>query len=245
MNWHYLYLIINAAVILPPLLLSFDKKVAFFKHWKTFFFALLPVIIPFLIWDANFFANGVWGFNEEYITGVYFFGLPIEEILFFLTIPYSCVFTHYCIKAYTNWSLNIKLSRILKLMIGLTLLSLSIIFSDKSYTLIVCLSLALVLLLSLTMKVDAFRTIIFSYIILCLPFALTNGILTGTGIDGEIVWYNNEENLGLRLLTIPVEDFAYFMLLFYPVILIMEIFETKKASNTLKINRLNLSSKNI
>ena len=42
-----------------------------------------------------------------------------------------------------------------------------------------------------------------------IPFFIVNGILTGTGIDGEVVWYNNAENLGIRLGTIPIEDSLY------------------------------------
>lgn len=40
-----------------------------------------------------------------------------------------------------------------------------------------------------------------------------NGILTGTGIESEVVWHNNNQNMVLRILTIPLEDFAYGFLL--------------------------------
>jgi len=36
-----------------------------------------------------------------------------------------------------------------------------------------------------------------------IPFIIVNGILTGTGIEGEAVLYNDAENLGLRMGTIP------------------------------------------
>ena len=42
-----------------------------------------------------------------------------------------------------------------------------------------------------------------------IPFFIVNGVLTGTGIEGNIVWYNDDQNLGIRLGTIPIEDTAY------------------------------------
>ena len=34
-------------------------------------------------------------------------------------------------------------------------------------------------------------------------------MLTGSWIENEVVWYNNQENLGFRLMTIPIEDSVY------------------------------------
>jgi lycopene cyclase domain-containing protein len=53
----------------------------------------------------------------------------------------------------------------------------------------------------------------FSYLVLLIPFTIVNGILTGTGLEEPVVWYNDLENMGFRILTIPFEDVFYGMLL--------------------------------
>jgi len=95
-----LYLLINAAVLLPPLALSFDRKVHFAAGWRAFVPAILLVAAAFVAWDTWFTAKGIWGFNPDYLIGWHLAGLPLEEILFFLCIPYASVFTHAVLRAY-------------------------------------------------------------------------------------------------------------------------------------------------
>jgi lycopene cyclase domain-containing protein len=57
--------------------------------------------------------------------------------------------------------------------------------------------------------------------VILIPFLIVNGILTGSFIDGEVVWYNNNENLGIRFFTIPIEDFGYgFSMILFNLLLI-------------------------
>jgi lycopene cyclase domain-containing protein len=52
-----------------------------------------------------------------------------------------------------------------------------------------------------------------------------NGVLTGTGIEEPVVWYNNAENLGIRLLTIPIEDIGYAFTMIYGNVFLIEKFK--------------------
>ena len=67
-----------------------------------------------------------------------------------------------------------------------------------------------------------------SWFITLIPFFMKNGILTGSIIDEQVVWYNDKQNLGFRLGTIPFEDVFYGMLLILCTIYFYERFESKR-----------------
>src|SRR6478609_5864849 len=102
MNSHYAYLLLNLLSVLFPFLLSFDKKVAFYKHWRYLFPAIFITGVFFIAWDMLFTAKGIWSFNPHYITGIYIYNLPLEEVLFFLCVPYACVFIYEVMNAYVS-----------------------------------------------------------------------------------------------------------------------------------------------
>jgi lycopene cyclase domain-containing protein len=70
MNTHYTYFIILAASVAVPFALSFDKKVGFYKKWKYLFPAMVVPALLYIAWDIYFTWQGVWSFNEKYVTGV-------------------------------------------------------------------------------------------------------------------------------------------------------------------------------
>ncbi|HET9486859.1 MAG TPA: lycopene cyclase domain-containing protein, partial [Chryseosolibacter sp.] len=65
----------------------------------------------------------------------------------------------------------------------------------------------------------------FAFGVILIPFFIVNGILTGSFIDEPVVWYNNTENLGIRLGTVPLEDVVYGMLMLLVPITIWEKWE--------------------
>jgi lycopene cyclase domain-containing protein len=208
MKWTYL--LVDFFTVIVPFLFSFHPKIRFDRYFKPYLIANLASASIFLIWDALFTKAGVWGFNEKYITGLHFYNLPIEEVLFFFCIPFSCLFTYHCFSILfrIKWKENVTNYVLISLIIFLLLTG--ALNADRAYTSMTFISTALVLiLLRFAFKVSWFDRLLTTYLVLLIPFFIVNGILTGTGLNEPVVWYNNQENLGLRLLTIPFEDIFY------------------------------------
>lgn len=227
----YTYLLINFGCIIIPFLFSFFKKRAFYKDWKYFFPANIGVAIVFLIWDEIFTQNGVWGFNPDYLVGIYLFNLPLEEILFFICIPYACTFTYFAMLYLLNNEPFKKTHKSISYVLIVVLLVLAALNYNKLYTSITFGSTALTLLIIQQRKIKM-SYIYFSYFLIIPFFLASNGILTGSIVDEPIVWYNNQENLGLRCITIPVEDFVYGFLLITLNIVFYEYLKQKSQNTT-------------
>jgi lycopene cyclase domain-containing protein len=61
-----------------------------------------------------------------------------------------------------------------------------------------------------------------------IPFILVNGVLTGSGIADQVVWYNNLENCGVRFFTIPIEDATYAFTMILSTLYITDYLESRK-----------------
>lgn len=205
-----LYSILLIGTISIPLLLSFDKKLRFYKQWEYLFPSLFIVAAFFILFDILFTARGVWGFNPAYHSNILIFNLPLEEWLFFLIVPYASIFLHESILLYfPSFQLGHRTSQVITRSLIVLFSTLALFYSERSYTLYASSLMIVSLVISLFDPSKAIRSFYLTFLIILIPFLAVNGILTGSLIEGEVVWYNNSENLGIRVFTIPIEDFAY------------------------------------
>lgn len=206
----YTYLLINFFTVIVCFIFSFHQRIIFNRHFGAFIKASLLVGFVFVLWDIWFTANGVWWFNYKYLLGLKISELPIEEILFFICIPFSCIFTYFCLDKFFKLDWSRDSEKILVSVGSLAFLAIALYHHDRIYTFVTFLSASISLLvLFFVLKVRWIGKATVIYIILTPGFLLVNGILTGTGLDAPIVNYNPAGFMGLRLLTIPIEDFFY------------------------------------
>jgi len=210
------YLAIEIGVIAVPLLFSFDKRLRFYRKWKSVLAAMILVGIPFIAVDAYFTARGVWGFGAEYHSNIILLNLPLEEWLFFLVAPYACLFIHAVVLHYfPSAGLNIAATRIVSVLLMLPAFTLLIRYPGKVYT--VCTGVGLIIALSIGLyeKTQVLKRFYLTFPVMLIPFFLVNAMLTGSFFQNEVVWYNDAEIIGIRILTMPVEDISYaFVLVF-------------------------------
>ena len=216
-----------------PLALSFDQKVHYYTYWKLVVISIVSVAIPFLVWDEFFTNISVWGFNPRYLFGIYLGHLPLEEVLFFLVVPYNCLFVHQVLKAYfPNASLE-KLAQFFAFIFIVAAILCFAFYFDKYYTaaasgLTVC-----YLFLAMKYKLKWFPSFALTFIVCLVPFLIVNGILTGAVTDEPIVWYSEKHIIGPRIFTIPIEDLFYNFSMLFPMVAIFEFILAKKELKSL------------
>lgn len=224
----FLYLSIDLLSLAGPLLLSFDRRVAFFRKWKALFPAIGIMMLIFIPWDMLKTAYGVWGFNPDYLCGIYIGNLPLEECLFFICIPYACIFIYECLNAYVVTDILKKIHRPLLYFLAAFLLLVAAFNYDLWYPAFTFPYTAVLLLtLMLRFKSPYLSRFLLAYMVSLIPFLLVNGILTGSLIEEPVVWYNPNEILNLRIGTIPVEDTMYSLGMLLTVLTWYEYFKCK------------------
>lgn len=190
----------------------------------------------YIVWDIICTAKGIWSFNENYISGIHIANLPLEEVLFFFIVPFCCIFIYECIRCYFPLLKNKKKADVFLQILAVALLITGIIFHDRYYTFWTFIFNAifiggLYLFRNYFKSFDA-TSFLVSYAICLIPFLVVNGFLTAI----PVVLYNDAENTGLRIYTIPFEDTFYGMLLVLMDIALYEKLKTKRNAQPITRN---------
>jgi lycopene cyclase domain-containing protein len=234
------YLLVDLSAVAFPMAFGFSSRYGFGADWKKAWAAVAISAIPFLAWDMAFTRAGVWGFNSRYLLGAGFFNLPFEEALFFLCIPFSCLFIYRQFRfrpfhgaggvpddpgsarsAAGRQAPDLALPRDplatgIWSVLAFGLFLMAVANHGRPYTFAAAAAGSLAGALLAAVAPWYGRALMAALAVQYVPFLIVNGILTAL----PVVVYRQDAILGLRLGSIPVEDIVYaFVLLVLPVAL--------------------------
>ncbi len=223
-----LYVFINLGAISIPFIAGFDKRLRFQQQWRYLFPAMLLTMVVFIPWDMLKTHLGVWGFNPRYLLGFYIGNLPVEEWLFFIAIPYACLFTYHSLNYLVKRDYFGRYAGVITLLLAVFLLVIGFIYTKRLYTSVTFISTGFFLLLHrFLFRVSYLGRFYLMYLVTLIPFFIVNGLLTGSFIPQEVVYYDDAQNLGIRLGTIPVEDMVYGLLMLLMNVTWFEFFKSR------------------
>jgi lycopene cyclase domain-containing protein len=209
-------------ILIFPLLFSFKWVFPYYKNYKPLGLSILIVGGGYILWDILVTYRGDWAFNKDFLIGLKIAGLPIEEILFFIVVPYSCIFIYENLNHFFN-DKKIFFNKNIYYIFTAFFLVLGVIFYHQEYTILAMFSVAFFFFVTTTWFPDLLQSrnywiyiiisfgafIIFNYLLTSIPIVTYNpdAIWGGTVND---IWKG-------RIITIPYEDFFYnfSMLSFY------------------------------
>lgn len=205
-----LYLAVELCALAIPLAFSFDRKVAYFKMWPFILPSILINAVVFVSLDIYYTSKGTWSFNPQYHSRIMIAGLPLEELLFFIIIPYCSLFVHYVFIAYLpGVALRKGILSILSALLILLLLITAGLNLPRTYTSFYCAMTAIMILIAWLANPAVLSRFYITFLIIMIPFLLVNSILTGSFTEGAVFWYDRNGISGVRLFSIPVEDVLF------------------------------------
>lgn len=219
----YLYWMIHGITFIPVFALSFDKKVHFYRKWKHLWLGWLTVGLFFILWDMGKTYLGIWAFNPKYVMGAYIYNLPVEELVFFVTVPYACTFIYECLNSYFPFKVSVFVGQSLTWLLYIVLFYITVTSFELTYTFVTgVIALAYLSYHMLYEETQLRARFFFAYLVTLIPFVLVDGILTGAYQQEPIIIYNPGEFMGLRITSLPVEDAIYLIPLMLANITIYE-----------------------
>ena len=200
------YLLFNLIVIVGPVVLQFNREIKHISQWRVKLLTNGIVMIPYIIWDVLV-TGSHWQFNKTYTFDFRLLGLPIEEWLFFITVPFGCLLVWETLPD-ARLSAQLRPLRHVRTVLYATLpIGIWVFSTSRQYTGLVLCCFGLVGLADTLLRTNLFlqlKTYLYLAIVAGLILVF-NGYLTAR----PVVLYGEAYQSGYRVLTIPVEDFGY------------------------------------
>lgn len=214
MNPRLHYLLFDILYLTIPLIFSFSGKAPFFRKWKYLWVSTLATGIIFFAWDAAFTASGVWEYNPDHLVGWYILGVPLEEVLYYVCIPYAGVFVYHTLTHAIERDYIYFHHELISSALSILFMVLGLYHMDKAFTGTVFIGSAMFLAFQMIILKPRYMSRFYFatpfILLLLIPHAL---LITGQFSIQLLVWHDINETLGIRLGTAPVEVLLFGWLL--------------------------------
>lgn len=224
----YTFLSIDILVFMIPLFFMRDKRFESKRTFNQLIPGLLCIAVLFTVWDLVFSHTLIRTFNPSYVVGFYFLGIPFEEYLLFLLIPFSvtvCYEYYLCIgPSHESTSKGNTLATALAVLF----LFVAMFYHDRSYTFYTCLFSSLLLQFNIYfLKSNFLGSYFFVFAVALVPMILIHAVLT----SHPVIEYNISAISGVKIGTIPFEDVVMFLM---QSLLIITIFDNNKHGKSIR-----------
>lgn len=221
-----LFLCLAIILFLAPWTFCLDTKVFKLKKLNK---ASVPALVTGIIFSAIaiiFNIFGIWGFNSEFLVGIYYRGVPLEFFLF----CFSFSFLGINVYQYLNVRFPKNDLQQFSLTLSNLILGLCLAFSffgyGHWYTMVVFVILFILLLfIEYVNKIRFMYRFYRAYLFCLLPFYICFGIMSKL----PILYYDGKQTLGVNVINIPLESHFYVMAMLLLGIYLLEYFSKRKA----------------
>lgn len=225
MKWEYL--LFNCLVFFSSTISISVYKKAVRPDLRAAAIAISLMAVVFLVWD-ELVKGWFWSFNPAYVLGLQIGRLPFEEVLFFFTVPWSSLILWLNFRDRIHGTITMPSVVSWGVSFLFFLLSAQPVTQGWWYTFVVC-ALSMLAVFFMRLKKTVLRADAAFFGLLTGLMMVFNGYLTSR----PVVLYNPETFAGVRLGSVPLEDFLYGYLLLYGVAqLYLLATSTRVAGNT-------------
>jgi len=232
----YLFFALLLAIFITPLVVSLSDRFRFPRFWPGLFPGIALMLLPMIPWDVWFTAKSIWGYNDDHVFGLYLVNVPIEKWLYFIALPYICAYFYEALNHFLPRSPLKPAQRFITSLLILGSFLLCALFFDRLYTFSVFSLLCLLLLWHLLINQSEYIGQYFlAFLFHLVPFLALNGAFNGTFSGNPMMWHAKSEILGYYILSFPVEDIAYSMIITLLAITIMEEMKIRRPTGVLTV----------
>lgn len=210
---HFAYSEVLAMIFIPVAIISFLTPFRKFRNFRPLALSIITVAPFFIVWDHFAVIYGTWEFNRAMVLNLFVFKLPLEEILFFIVVPFSTIIIMEILIPFSEKRFKIKYVYNIMILLSVIFIITGLFNLDKSYTSVVCFFASGSMIIAVASKAKIVERFTFWLYILIsyIPFIIFDHIM----VTLPIFVYGRGAIVGIRIFSIPIEEYLYvFTMLF-------------------------------